>query len=156
MEKKFLVLILCISTFTTMHSQSFKAYYDYDANGNRIQASIIWLDVTKSCSIADISEIADTISIPKDGWTEPETDSSLKDINISVYPNPVHELLLVQTDNADAEGSISLFSINGQPLQEATSLKLSNTIDMSSLADGVYILYIKAGTSEKQFTVVKK
>ena len=76
--------------------------------------------------------------------------------NISVYPNPVNELLTV---DASATNGISLvFIMNnlGQVVYSNENVAGKITIDMSSFANGIYSLQLKNGNSVVTKKIVKQ
>jgi hypothetical protein len=69
------------------------------------------------------------------------------EINIatySLYPNPAQDKLNVNIKNIDASKGIQIYSSNGVLVRSITTDKEVNTIDVSTLEKGMYIL--KANT----------
>jgi len=56
---------------------------------------------------------------------------------IKVYPNPAKDVLIVESNNAIA---IEVFNLLGQTVYESTAIAGKNTIDLTGLASGVYIV----------------
>ncbi len=63
--------------------------------------------------------------------------SEQNEISISVYPNPVTDVINVETG---VEGSINIFSVNGQLLINEVVVRGVNTINLSDLRQGAYLL----------------
>jgi hypothetical protein len=110
--KKLITIVLLFATGIAAHSQAFKATYEYDANGNRKTATIIWLSTSLKSDLITDTVTVETLhatslsttnaTVPKQGYTQPNLDS-LAGTKITVYPNPTHGLLLVQLDGFTVE-----------------------------------------------------
>jgi hypothetical protein len=78
-------------------------------------------------------------------------------IVMSVYPNPVIDNLTVNLSNIDANAIVELFTVQGQSVMAPTAINNSTiNVDMSNVADGVYILKVTANGSTEEVRVVKK
>ena len=58
--------------------------------------------------------------------------------SISVYPNPTADMLIVEGVNTKEE--IGIYSLNGTKVLSVLSQEGTNTINVSGLPDGVYLL----------------
>lgn len=87
-----------------------------------------------------------TIVVIENNFTS--TEGILIENNLSVYPNPTHDILHLQT-NGQSINSISIFNINGQLMHQQSSLE---SINMADWAAGFYFLR----TGEEVIKVVKK
>ena len=72
---------------------------------------------------------------------------------ISVYPNPVRDVLNIRADNIIIEKA-TMYDMLGKPVLELSNTK---TISVATLAKGMYLLYIKddAGNTVQIFKVTK-
>lgn len=61
---------------------------------------------------------------------------------IDVYPNPAHGVIHIGLKNVNQNTVVSLTAINGEIIKEIRSSKLTETIDLSGVPAGVYILRI--------------
>ena len=78
-------------------------------------------------------------------------------IVMSVYPNPVRDNLTVNLTNVDANAIVELFTIQGQIVAAPTAINNSTiNVNMSNVADGIYILKVTANGSTEEVRVVKK
>ncbi|GLB53377.1 hypothetical protein NBRC110019_24180 [Neptunitalea chrysea] len=68
---------------------------------------------------------------------------------IAVYPNPVKEVLQIQ--GVDAL-NVSVYNMLGQRMDAALS---NNTVNMSGLVSGVYLVTIQAENGSKTLRVIK-
>lgn len=79
-------------------------------------------------------------------------DETLTDI--SIYPNPVEDVLQIKT-SADVTNKIAtVFDVNGKRLS-STKLK-TNTLDVSNLASGIYFLRIESDGKTIKRKFIKK
>ena len=85
-------------------------------------------------------------------------DSIAVDTAVSVYPNPVVETLYVSCD-FNGEVEYSIYSESGAKVfsQKAENiLGIPATLNVANLADGLYILHVKAGDNVVTYSIVKK
>ena len=75
--------------------------------------------------------------------------SDLNKSSINVYPNPVNNVLFIETNEAS---KAEIFAITGTKMTEKTLQKGKNQLDVSSLPKGVYIIKVNNST----FKVIKK
>jgi hypothetical protein len=66
----------------------------------------------------------------------------LKGGNIVVYPNPAKEVVHVILKNVNQKTTIALLNINGELLKEKICDGINETLDLSSLFAGLYIIKI--------------
>jgi beta-glucanase (GH16 family) len=62
--------------------------------------------------------------------------------NLNVYPNPTTDILTLEGINGMTSLNYTIYSLNGEKLAES-ALKDQNSIDVSYLTIGMYILEIK-------------
>jgi len=70
--------------------------------------------------------------------------SNLPNNSVNVYPNPVSNVLYIETDNANQTPEIKIFSIHGFLLIHTKETQ----IDVSSLTRGIYIVEINGLTTK--------
>ncbi len=76
----------------------------------------------------------------------------ISDKNISIYPNPVSNLITVKGDNIKVE-SIEILDLNGKLVLRKN---MAQTIDISSIASGVYFVKINTENSTFAKKIIKK
>jgi hypothetical protein len=82
-----------------------------------------------------------------------ETDIKL---NLSAYPNPTTNYLMLQIDNFDKDLSYQLFDISGKLLESNTVAANSTTINMEQMQTGSYFLKVtQNNTLVKTFKIIK-
>ena len=70
--------------------------------------------------------------------------------SIRVYPNPTADMLII--DGADAKQEIEIYSINGTKVLSAQSQEGTNTIQVTQLPNGVYLLRL----ADETFKLIKE
>ncbi len=76
--------------------------------------------------------------------------SEVKDSKVSLFPNPAHNMLTIQSGVNVAK--VEVMNTLGQTVLSSTSLN-NGTLDVSALTNGMYILHVtsEAGTSAYKF-----
>lgn len=75
-----------------------------------------------------------------------------KKLEIAVYPNPCNNLLNIQTSSA--VNTVMIFDLQGQ--LKMTGTPLNNQIDLSGLANGMYIVQVTTASGSAHRTIVKQ
>ncbi|HEX5003234.1 MAG TPA: T9SS type A sorting domain-containing protein, partial [Bacteroidia bacterium] len=76
--------------------------------------------------------------------------------NVSVYPNPSHDVVTIQLPDATTSYTIEIFNTGGQLIQHATGVKQRYQFDTSLLSKGIYLYKITtSGTSTSGKLVVQ-
>ncbi len=87
-----------------------------------------------------------TINNGKFYYYKLQTSTSVKDNltenNISVYPNPAYNYLKIDISNTDALG-IVIYNVAGQKVLSQNKIDSAETIDISNLPKGSYLLKVK-------------
>lgn len=66
--------------------------------------------------------------------------------NILLYPNPVENLLHIQTQNGVEVNHYAIYSIDGQKIMDSPA---SNEIEVSSLSSGIYLIKMKTNSGNE-------
>ncbi len=69
---------------------------------------------------------------------------------LKVYPNPVEDLLIIETVQENSQLEFEIFDINGKVVARGNKEGLKNHIDLSMISSGSYQLILK--TKESQST----
>lgn len=118
-----LVLILFILFTSTIYSQSVE--YSYDEAGNRIKRNLVVLNPGGGSSRMAQQVVEEQLT---------------PDLKLTVYPNPVKELLNLKVDGDFQSYDISLTDLSGKVFLTKT-IKESNTqLNFSDYPKGIYIL----------------
>jgi hypothetical protein len=79
------------------------------------------------------------------------------DLQLSVYPNPVTDYLLVSVANRQAGPMrLQLSDVNGRTVRTDTMTTSSHALDVHTLPSGVYILILKTDTGQAVRKVVRQ
>ncbi len=115
------------------------------APGNYTIIATVYLEANNLCASQD------TINITINNCSN---ISQHDNFNISVYPNPAHETILVDGVKTTA---YELMSLTGKILQKKTVNTIPTTIDISNLTEGIYLLKLFFNTNviTKKIVVVK-
>ena len=73
--------------------------------------------------------------------------------NVLVYPNPVQDYLIVQTEE---DGVFTLFSTNGTMVKNVSCSAGKNTVQVSELPAGLYLGILQANGQRESFKIIKK
>lgn len=139
--------LLLLSVVPTM-AQTFKATYTYDANGNRISATVIYISTTPQGTSPEFKEDL--------------TINEKSSISITIAPNPTQGNLRVditstnQLEINSQNSFIKVWDMQGKLLVDKNSIGLSNSIDLSNYSNGVYILKISINGALKEYKIVKR
>jgi YD repeat-containing protein len=104
--------------------------YTYDQAGNRITRQWWCGDPTDHEDPGDPDMIA------------------VNDIGVRVYPNPTDRLLTVSTTTVVADGLLRMLNTEGRVVLSQSMRGDISMLDVSGLANGLYILELKVGTLE--------
>ena len=76
--------------------------------------------------------------------------------NLSVYPNPIKDQLIITASNKNYPFELNLYDINGRQLMNATMTSDIYTFNTSSLPVGIYLLKVEDQESSEVFKVIKE
>ncbi len=140
---KFIFILQCM-IFTTCASAQTIIKFTYDAAGNRTERSIYFGKSSEA-------------PIDSASTTKPITDW-IKEMKITIYPNPTRGQLTVEIANMpeDVTGEVTLFSLEGKPMQQQKILKTSSPLDISAYPMGMYILRVQVGPDKTEWKIVKE
>jgi hypothetical protein len=167
--KKINTIIILLALGYGARSQAFNASYTYDANGNRITATVIWLTTSllKSDRVDDSVGVSSTINgnaavaslPPTTGNATTPTIDSLAGTKITVYPNPTKGQLQIKLDGFDrsinSNQSITIYDVSGIKIMEIKPVLELNTVDLLLQPMGTYIMVIQLGSQSKTYSIIK-
>ena len=138
--KKNLATLLIWAMPYAASAQSVK--YCYDNAGNRIKREIV-IKTRYSCEERYTTEC----------FTE-----TLLEKNIQIYPNPTKGRLKVEIagyENSD-RCILRIYNASGQQIFSTHATSSRTELDLSSRANGIYILYISLNDRETTWKIIKK
>jgi len=77
-------------------------------------------------------------------------------LDLKMYPNPVKDRLHIQIPSRDTAIHMSLYDILGKEIQSHAVSNGDNTVDVSRLPKGVYILTLASKHMTKTFKLIKQ
>lgn len=80
-------------------------------------------------------------------------DENFITTNTKIYPNPVQNIVNVEVDGLS---EIEVFDVNGRFLIKKQASENKNSIDISSLSKGIYILKVSSATGNGNFKIIKE
>ncbi|MCH2199206.1 MAG: T9SS type A sorting domain-containing protein [Flavobacteriales bacterium] len=89
-------------------------------------------------------------------WVPGECNNSVNDLNklsLKVWPNPASDILNIQLNIASAE--YRLTDINGRLIQAGNLNAYLNTINVTNLAKGMYVLEVRSGAASQMVRVMR-
>lgn len=122
-----------------------------------IDVAYIYARGTQGNSVNELGIAADVVqnfySATINGWSEENTDK-----NISFYPNPCHDFLILNCNYTfKSEATVTLYHITGAVLnEEQTSILNKHRINTEDLESGVYFIGIKTEKGIQRFKFVKQ
>jgi len=169
--KKLIILILVATTSVAVGQNTYS--YGYDAAGNRISRTINMQkmsnpenDTTENYEIL-YSEIENNFyenELLVNNENSDEIDEIVKkqlilegkQLGISVYPNPVTEVLNLRIDGLEGkEGYFVVTEINGREIIKRKIRSSESIIDFSQTPIGTYLLIIHVGDKKEEFKIVR-
>lgn len=122
-----LLTLLLTCTIGDSHAQQ-QIYYGYDAAGNRTMRTTY--NIYQSRSLEETEENGEADNSLASGW------------RVTVAPNPTHGLVQVMVSGLGGFDSctMTLVSASGQAVLTTATKQVLTTIDMTSLANGLYLL----------------
>jgi hypothetical protein len=167
-NKIVLSILVMLYVNIVMNAQAFTANYTYDDNGNRITATVIYLQTSiKQVQVQseqvtmDSIIMADSVNIPQQGWQKP-TIEPLPGFEIKVYPNPTYGILMIEISgiNDDAlsnkDNVITIWDIQGRQINGSAKIKNINVVDLSQQVNGDYIVIMVINGQTKEYKIIKQ
>jgi hypothetical protein len=137
-----------------------------DATGTSYQ----WIDCSDDSPISGETnqtftptQNGDYACIITDGDCSDTTDCiSVTDVGVDgnsiapfvVYPNPAQDVLFVEFSSLEGEANLQLLDLKGNVLQTRTNLQAKETIGLTELAAGVYVLRLNTATGSTDQKVI--
>jgi len=77
---------------------------------------------------------------------------SFEENQLSVYPNPVKDIVYIQSDNLTVE-EVTIYNLQGSQL--ITTKQNLETINTTTLSTGIYLLHVKTNKGLAKYKLVK-
>jgi hypothetical protein len=151
MKKLFFIVIILLLSINAK-SQNLIIHFSYDDNGNRIKRWVTVLKIMEQDSI-------DTLMV-RDSNLRKNLAGTYLDLEelISVFPNPSEGFLTLEIKEIlpGACANVRLFTLSGQEMLQQNACNSLNTIDVTSLAPGSYILVVRSGTRTSKWKIIRE
>lgn len=134
------LLLSLLSCSLGMYAQN-KIGFGYDAAGNRIKREII-MSQARCQSKEQVAFYSDMLN---DRW-------------VNILPNSTNGTLRVKVLNGDdsMSGKVVVFSLSGAKVASCPIIDNVAYVDISSSANGIYILRVYIGDSSTSWKIIKK
>ena len=146
LTKAILFLLLTVAFVPCLAQQSGTVSFAYDANGNRITRSINIRKVSENGK--DIEAISPMLM---------EATDIFANTKVSIFPNPTKDkvYLFVESDEEEHVLQMRLTNIAGALIQERCLIVDAESIDLTSLPCGVYLLQLATATEIHVWKIIK-
>ena len=165
MKKTFFFLFFAIPFFCMAQ---LPREYDYDAAGNRILRKTITLTPAPPAPpTPEDSLYVQNVPLQIFEGVDPQSGDGVVNANsftetlaqteIKIYPNPTTEQLtleIAQWENLQT-GNFTLYSLNGQLLQEHPVRSATTVISLAGLPKGAYLLKVHINGKSEEWKVIK-
>jgi len=74
----------------------------------------------------------------------------------SVYPNPVHDYLIIETPQTKDESFVTIYNLNGEEMLKKQISGNVTKLDIQSFTDGVYVVKLIQGKAVEVRKIVKR
>ena len=159
MLNKFLcgIAIIVISGFGKFHAQQAIAATGFDATGSGGSSSYSVGQIDFSAKGAN-NEITEGLQQPYEIVTLAVSDNGNVEKNISLYPNPVKDILFVDFNQEKFSNSTyQLYDAQGKLIKNGNFSQKKNELNFSMLPASVYIIRIFSDNKMvKTFKIIKK
>jgi hypothetical protein len=113
----------------------------------------IAIEPTISASFSQSSMEVDYVRVYQETALSNSEEVKLNDIK--VYPNPVTDNLIIETNNNLLGINAKIYSILGQEINSVFLNEQQNSIDVSNFQKGIYLVKIETVNGIKTFKVIK-
>lgn len=143
--RKLILTALLLKLTLLAQAQMFSATFEYDENGNRINAEVIYLSKAASGENQEI--------------LKEEVD---KNLSVKFYPNPTLGIVSFEIDDPELENLnstqnyIKAYDLSGRMIMNVSPVLKLNEINLSGYKDGVYLVRLKIGKISKSYKIIKQ
>ncbi|MBP1644663.1 MAG: hypothetical protein H6Q16_238 [Bacteroidetes bacterium] len=147
MQKKLILTVVSLFFSCILYSQT-NFSFDYDANGNRIKREVIVIPSKMAYSQMPNDSIVD----------DKATINIIERDDIKIYPNPTKGDLNIELNTTSdiQKIQINIISIKGQLLYNTDVVQRAYNLDLSSFAQGAYILIMQVNDKKYEWKIIKE
>lgn len=122
----------------------------------KITAGSVKVKANNSCGAGSASSLA--VAMPcREGITASTNETKF---NITVYPNPVHDIVNVTFEIAEYDYALNILDVTGRTIKALSFIEApgrrTQTIDVMELVKGVYLLELKTHTTRELVRFIKE
>ncbi len=145
LKKAILILLLAVASVPCLAQQSGTVSFTYDENGNRTNRQMATAKNNKNK--CDATDNMNTNVI-----------DSFEKLSVSVYPNPTKDKVNISINNKSTETPVHLTvsTPTGAVLFDKFMADSFETIDLSNLSNGMYLIKLVVNNERKTWTVTKE
>ncbi len=130
--------------------------YTYSWSNGATTATITGVPAgTYTVSVTDASGCGPITAVATVGVGQTLSTSSNNLIDVSLYPNPVNDVMTLNFDTIITNGSIEIVNIQGKIVSNTPINAKEMTLNLSQLRTGVYFLKVASNKSTNVYRVVK-
>jgi hypothetical protein len=122
----------------------------YDESGNRT-----WVDFSSFTSTLVDNDSANKDSAISKAAQRNLLEKELKDVDVSVFPNPAEHIINIVSKRVPTGSTFTLYDSTGKSVISQSS-KGNNSMDVSDLAAGFYLLVLRSEDAVMQWKIAKK
>lgn len=143
--KKISSIALLLLIFRCAISQDFKASFEYDENGNRVFAKVIYL----------------SLSPELDNQGDSQNDN-INNISFKVFPNPTQGVIRIELIDFNPEdftqefSRLQVFDVSGKQIIQKSYFQQIVDVNLSSFPDGIYLLKLSFGGISNHYKIIKQ
>lgn len=143
-----LLVLTMLCSAVGLKAQNVTVNFEYDENGNRTRRYIELKKVEENGKSLDTEET--------EGWLA-EVSETMQGAELSIYPNPTSGLLNVNIASTENSTSfhLTLSTLSGTIIEERSSAGGHTQLDISQLAQGMYLLTVSTPGERRVWKVVK-
>ncbi|MES2619684.1 MAG: T9SS type A sorting domain-containing protein [Bacteroidota bacterium] len=166
MKSTLVICAVLLSLSALGQSNKPKVTYSYDAQGNRIQRTLIYPIIKKDPDVLNVPVGQDSLMVLGINPDPEEGRQQLTDVfhdrvgkqEVAIYPNPTMGRLTIGLKNIDNVSSCSLeiVDMSGKAVFSSTSVQQVFQFDMVAYPAGSYTVNIAVNGVRSQYTVVKQ
>ena len=146
--KHLLMLLVILLTGITSFGQTI--YYRYDASGNRTARDIVLKQSKGGDSYTEKNNEEDQ---PPEVYSDQLGKNSIR-----IYPNPAESHITVEIQGLEEDKGdlIYLYDQTGRLVLTLSAVTYNNTLDLSGLTQGIYLMVIKLKSGTTKWKIIKE
>ena len=143
-----LLVLAMLCSVVGLKAQNVTVKFEYDECGNRTKR---YLEIKKIEENGKSVETEET-----EGWLT-EVSETMQGAGLSIFPNPTNGLLNIDITDAESCGAfhLTLSTLSGTIIEERSSAGGHTQLDISRLAQGMYLLTVSTPGERRVWKVVK-